>query len=730
MKSRQEMWYRSYARFNDELFLEELGSYMQEINGIMVDKPESMNNYADKFVNNIVLVLDKYAPFMRRRVNVKLYQKPWISPVILQQLKERDRMYRKAVESNTDINWYLFRQKRNYVVELIRKSKSNWYESEIEECGRDSGKMWKVIKRLVKGNVNKDNNEQGILFGNVQYTDDLRVAEEFNKYYVNSINEIVKSIGVNQIVDYDGQVNEIDMTMRLNKFEEISVIDLKNIISKLGNKKGTNEGITIKILKLVVGLFAEEYVKIINASLTLGTFPENWKTSLIVPVPKVNNTNKGENFRPINMLPMYEKVLEIVVKKQIYNYLETNRLWTPCQSGFRNSHSCETALQYSISEWKKRCDIGECIVVVFIDLKRAFETVDRGMLVKKLRMYGLGDEIVRWFDSYLKNRKQQVKYNGVLSEPVDCNVGVPQGSVLGPLLFNIYINDIVKHIRNCDIRMFADDMILCRNGKDYGRIVLDINEDLRYLNEWLVSNRLKINVDKTKYIIIRGAKKNIQCTEQIKINNISIERVTQIKYLGVIIDECLNFKEHVSYICKKVNKKVSLLWRIGRYVDGCTRCQIYKTVISPHFDYCSTLLYNINETSYRELQLCQNRAMRAIIRCNIYTQIMVMLDTLQFLTVRERIQVNVYVFIWKMLRGDIPGYLTEKLKVRNEIHDYGTRYNNYFYVDMRRTVNAQRDLYCNGLNSYNRLPEEMKNTSNVKAFRKQAIMYVKSMRES
>lgn len=185
--------------------------------------------------------------------------------------------------------------------------------------------------------------------------------------------------------------------------------------------------------------------------------------------------------------------------------------------------------------------------------------------------------------------------------------------------------------------MFADDMILYKKGKHYGEVVQGINEDLKSLNMWLINNKLKLNEDKTKYIVIRGIKKNIQSTEDVKINSISVERVMQIKYLGIIIDEYLNFKEHVKYICKKINKKVNLLWRVGKCIDGCTRCRIYKTIITPHFEYCGTLLFNVNETSFRELQLCQNRAMRAIIRCNIFTPINDMLNALQFLNVRERL---------------------------------------------------------------------------------------------
>ncbi|KMQ86893.1 rna-directed dna polymerase from mobile element jockey-like protein [Lasius niger] len=246
--------------------------------------------------------------------------------------------------------------------------------------------------------------------------------------------------------------------------ENFSIIDsnkLEQIVMRLPNKKGTDEGITSNILKIALGVVKKEYVELINNSLNGGLCLDGWKTSTIIPIPKIAKPKKASEYRPINILPIYEKVLELVIKVQLENYLEKNNVLTDHQSGFRSNHSCETAIQMVIDDWKLLVSKGKMIGVVFMDLKRAFETVDRDRLVEKLYQYGIRGVALEWLRSYLSNRKQQVKFQNKYSKSIATKYGVPQGSVLGPLLFIVYINDIVKACTNeCNIKMFADDTLL------------------------------------------------------------------------------------------------------------------------------------------------------------------------------------------------------------------------------------------------------------------------------
>lgn len=192
-------------------------------------------------------------------------------------------------------------------------------------------------------------------------------------------------------------------------------------------------------MRRVVAVAGIKVCEVLKRSLEEGIFPNEWKEAIVIPILKIQRTMKMEEFRPINKLPIYEKVLEIIVHSQLVNYLEVNKLLEECQSGFRARHSCETALQWVISNWKRSLGESKMIGVVFLDLKRAFELVDRDILLRKLESYGITGIVLSWFKSYLENRTQRVKFNGSLSEPIALKRGVPQGSVLGPLLFLLYI---------------------------------------------------------------------------------------------------------------------------------------------------------------------------------------------------------------------------------------------------------------------------------------------------
>lgn len=246
------------------------------------------------------------------------------------------------------------------------------------------------------------------------------MANIFNGYFVNSIS-------MNMEEEY---ITELMMEKYTeNQFELFSVIDvrgLNRIVYRLENKNGTEEEITVEIIKKVVSVAGPKICYIMNRSLEEGIFPNEWKEAIVVPIPKVQRTKKIEEFRPINKLPIYEKISEIVVHNQLVSYLEINKLLEECQSGFKVRHSGETALQWVISSWKKSIGEGKMIGVVFLDLRRTFELVDRNILIKKLEWYRIKGAvlIVRWFKSYLENRTQRVKFNRMLSDPITVKLGV------------------------------------------------------------------------------------------------------------------------------------------------------------------------------------------------------------------------------------------------------------------------------------------------------------------
>ena len=385
------------------------------------------------------------------------------------------------------------------------------------------------------------------------------------------------------------------------------------------NVAGSESGVSKKILCDVLDVAGNRLLDVLNTSLDNGEFPEEWKTSIIVPVPKVQNTNLHNQFRPINTVEVYEKVLELVVKKQLQHHCDVNNILVSNQSGFRAKHSCESVVVNICDTFVKIIDKGEVVLAVFLDLRRAFETVDRDLLLNKLNKYGLNGTVLKWFRSYLSNRQQKVKYNNVISDPVIVNYGVPQGTVLGPLLFLLYVNDIVKVVKQCKIELFADDTMIYISGTDLKYMEDILNNDLENIFKWLCNNKLSINTEKTKFCLFgRKFKLNqiVPNNINITINNRNILPEKQIKYLGVIFDHQLNFHAHADYILRKFSKKINFISRIGRHLTTHTKLLLYNSIAAPHLEFCSTILYNLPNYLIQKFQVVQNRALRSILKCN------------------------------------------------------------------------------------------------------------------
>lgn len=334
--------------------------------------------------------------------------------------------------------------------------------------------------------------------------------------------------------------------------------------------------------------------------------------------------------------------------------------------------------------------------------------------------------VLEWFKSYLSNRKQQVRFNNQWSKCIKTEYGVPQGSVLGPLLFIIYINDLVEFCpEECNIKMFADDTLVYVSGESSAELERKMNMVLSIVEEWMSVNKLKMNANKTKYMIVRSVRKEQKGKIILKCSDgIELERVEIIKYLGVIIDDKLHFKDHCDYMLKKIGKKTSFLNRIGNFVSAYTRCIIYKSIIAPHFEYCATLLIGMGETQLGKLQVAQNRAMRVILQCSRYTKVEDMLQALQFMSVRQRLYYNVGVFIFKILNNMAPMALSNRLELVGSECDRQTRQAGNIVLTLRRTRSAQKSLFYEGIKMYNSLPTEIKQCVKIESFKRMLKVYI------
>lgn len=272
----------------------------------------------------------------------------------------------------------------------------------------------------------------------------------------------------------------------------------------------------------------------------------------------------------------------------------------------------------------KELDKGNVVLAVFLDFKRAFETVDRKVLLHKMSGMGIKGAALRWFQSYLSDRRQRVKFKNSVSDPLSVIHGVPQGTVLGPLLFLLYVNDIVGAVKGCNIELFADDTMIYLAGADLDRMRRVVNDDLEGLFKWLCHNKLSVNALKSKFCVFgkKSSLKNVNFENlNVTINGERIMYEKQIKYLGVIFDSNLNFHTHADYVTRKFSKKISFIARIGNQLSLGTKLLLYNSIAAPHLEYCATLLYGLPAYKIDRIQIVHNRAMRTILKYNRYTPV-------------------------------------------------------------------------------------------------------------
>jgi len=286
------------------------------------------------------------------------------------------------------------------------------------------------------------------------------------------------------------------------------------------------------------------------------------------------------------------------------------------------------------------------------------------------------------------------------------NLGVPQGSVLGPLMFILYINDMIKVFSKCKVRLFADDTLIYIIGDNLEELINILNEELENVSKWLQINKLKLNTKKTKYMMI-GHKKTYS-DSKIKIDGEIIEIVKEMKYLGVILDAKLTFNKHAEYIQKKLGKKISFFGRIRQKISRKTALSIYNSIIAPHFNYCATILFLCNDREQNKLQILQNRAMRIILRRNRYSKISKMLEELNWLTVKQMLTLNTLIFVHKIRNNLLQKYFTNNIIYNMDIHKHNTRKCKEIRLPEKKKANTQNSLFYKGMKCYNALPVPLK----------------------
>ena len=512
-----------------------------------------------------------------------------------------------------------------------------------------------------------------------------------------------------------GRPNPNDFLLNPTTPEEIS-----EIISNLDSSKSSGPSvIPTKLLKIANPQLSRPISIIINTSFTSGTFPDSIKIANILPIHKKGSTLDINNYRPISLLSIFHKIFEKAMYQRLNDFLEMNEIIYPNQFGFRKSRSTQHSLIQIIDSINKTIDNGFYGCGIFIDLSKAFDTVNHKILLNKLEHYGIRNESLCWFQSYLNNRKQFVTINQSESELLQMTCGVPQGSVLGPLLFLIYINDLPSISNKLDFFLFADDTNIYYESPDLANLEKTINKELKKLYQWLCSNRLALNIDKTNFVLFHSLHKPMNMPVTLMVNKKAISQTNSVKYLGVLIDSTLSWKYHIHELCKKISKTIGIFYKIRHFVNSQILSSLYYAMIYPFLLYGINVWGSASQHLINPLLILQKKFLRMKTYNDQHNEFHELprsdpiFSNEKILKIYDIYKLQLGKFVFESNNNIGPSQFHNMFNPVTNIHQYNTRYSssgNFFFTHVHTSQYGLKNITNSGTRLWSSLPQSIKNS--------------------
>ena len=701
IKTKIEFTGRSYKNYKIIDFQEKLRN-MEWIEYFGIEDP---NECWDILYNRIIKILDGMCP--EKIFNVKSYREEWMNKDIMEKILDKDKALKKAKSTNFELDWERARYLRNNVGKLVEKAKREHFQEEYENSKDDPKRFWRNIYDIIPKNKNNKSN----IHLNDQDGKEVSITETatfINNYFTNIGPKLASKF--NEKWKYFGK--EIE-----NSIEDIKVIEgyvfdfVKDI--NVGKSSGFKE-ISSECLRDALIVLIPQLSHIFKQSILTGKFPDKWKIGTIVPIFKGGNKEDVSNYRPVSLLPITGKIFEKILHYQIINFLDENEFLTNKQNGFRKNKSTLGSIVNFTSDIFESINNRKYTVAAFIDLKKAFDTVNHKILLEKLYLAGIRGNTLKLITDYLDNRFQKTISNGNISNFNRITCGVPQGSILGPLFFLIYINDLEGVLGGNNFHLYADDTVIYCMNDNVIMAEMELQKILNKFANWCAVNALTINTSKTKTMLF-GSRNKIKNSykPELFINNELLQLVPTFKYLGVHLDQTLNFNYHLETLKNNISFKLYMFSKIRRFMNEKCAIIVYKTMLLPFFDYCDIVymfsgqneLSKLNRHHIRGMRICSNNGYHLeekelYINCNLST-----------LNVRRKVHLRNFMF--KLKNSEIYLENNDDVHVNTRLHDGPV-----FKVTHPNSEPIKRSVMYIGALEWNSLDADVRNIKDMANFKR------------
>ena len=645
-------------------------------------------------------------------------RKPWLSLALKTSIKTKNKLYLKFKKHPTEHNRTSYNTYRRRLQNLLREAEKHHFSSLLEQHRNNMKKTWIVIKEAIGIEKQRRMGKNFNINGN-SVTDPIDIANSFNKYFATVGTELAKNIQPSSV--------EPDQLITSNPAESLffQAASRDEIFSTFKSLKITSpgwDGISAKVVLKSFHSFLSPLTHVLNLSLQQGVVPRELKVAKVTPIFKSGSLSTLSNYRPISILPVLSKILEKLVHSRITKFLDKHSLLNPSQFGFRSNRNTTLALINIIDNLTQTLQSKRTSIGLFIDFRKAFDCVDHEILVKKLKKYGIRGLPLSWIASYLKDRKQFVVFDGHSSETLNLTCGVPQGSILGPLLFLLYVNDIssATGLSSC---LYADDANFFASGDNVEELIDTMNSEITKILDWTKSNKLTINEEKTHYIIFSLKSQTNNPSKEIMLNNSPLQRKEVTKFLGVYIDRKLTFKDHLIHIKPKIAKSIGILNKVKHKLPTQTLITLYYTLICPYLTYGIEVWGSTASSFTLPIFKLQKRALRIITNSHPRTPSLPLFAETKILTLKDLYIKSVMIFMYKINHNIFSTDLFQNMfTLKRNVHNHSTRNANVYTVPFVRIDISRRSIRSRGVFCWNSLHSTLESdTASISLFKQKLV---------